>query len=100
MTNLNGKTAEEIAHEITNEARKPVDDLRDAAKEMGVSEKELAAYVKKLQYRKEYNQRPEVKAYRAVKMAERQEREKLIRERIKATGRKATLESLVETLQK
>lgn len=92
-------TARELAHNITTEARKPEETLRAVAVELGISEKEARAYVHKLQYRKAYNQRPEVKAYRKQKQAERLEREKQIRERIKATDRMATLERLVDTLR-
>lgn len=94
------KNAQEIAHEITETARKPIDTLREMAAELGVAEKEIEAYVKRVQYRREYNARPEVKAARAVRQAERLEREKQIRERIKDAGRVKTLEALVNTLVK
>lgn len=94
------KNANELAHEITETARGPVDTLRAMAAELGISEKEVEAYVRRVQYRKEYNNRPEVKAARAVRQAERLEREKQIRERIKDAGRVKTLEALVNTLVK
>lgn len=90
------KTANEIAHEIVTEAAAPVIKIRELAVELGLSEKQVSDYVKKLAYRKSYNTRPEVVAARKLRNAERAAVQKAITQRMKNSGRKEELEQLVE----
>jgi len=62
MANLNGKTPAEIAHEATHETIEQL--AARTARMLGVSEKDVLAYLKREVYRANYNARPEVKAAR------------------------------------
>lgn len=92
----NDKNANELAHNIVTEAAAPVRAIRDLAKELGLPEKDVENYLGKIAYRKSYNMRPEVIAARKIRNAEKAAAQKLIRERIKQSGRVELLNKLAE----
>jgi predicted solute-binding protein len=96
----NNENANQLAKEIVTEAAAPVRAIRDLAKELGVEEKAVQSYLDKLAYRKSYNMRPEVVAARKIRNAEKAAAQKLIREKIKQSGRVELLNKLAETMVK
>ena len=96
----NNEHANQLAKEIVNEAAAPVRAIRDLAKELGLPEKDVQSYLDKIAYRKSYNLRPEVIAARKIRNAEKAAAQKLIRERIKQSGRVELLNKLAEGMVK
>ncbi len=58
--------------------------VKDLALQLGVSEKEIQSYLNKINYRKMYNLRPEVKERRAAYNKVRNDKIKMIGELIKS----------------
>ena len=96
----NDKNANELAHNIVTEAAAPTRAIRDLAKELGLPEKDVQSYLDKIAYRRAYNLRPEVIAARKIRNAEKAAAQKLIREKIKQSGRVELLNKLAETMVK
>ena len=94
------KTANTLAHNIVTEAAAPMRAIRDLAKELDISENEVASYLARIAYRKSYNMRPEVIAARKLRNAEKAAVQKAIREKIKQSGRVELLNKLAETMVK
>jgi len=90
------KNANELAHEMVSQAAAPVRAIRDLAVELGIAEKDVQSYLDKLAYRKAYNLRPEVVVARKIRNAEKAAVQRVIREKIKASGRVELLNKLAE----
>lgn len=74
----------ELAHNIVSKIVEDRAKLVELAKATGVDEKDVDRFIKQVQYRALYNQRPEVKAKRQAYNKARQEVMKTLRQAVRA----------------